>query len=111
MKKGRLGTLLTVLCKPEHEDELERLLFRETTTLGIRRREEDRVILEREFVTVDTQYGKVRMKIASAAGDIMNTMPEYEDCRRAAREHGIALRAVMEAAMAAYSEIGAKVKA
>jgi len=112
MKKGRLGTLLTVLCKPEHEDELEKLLFRETTTLGIRRREEERVILEREFVTVDTQYGKVRMKIASATGEILNAMPEYEDCRRAAREHGVALRAVMEAAMAAYSEIGsAKVKA
>jgi uncharacterized protein (TIGR00299 family) protein len=111
MKKGRLGTLLTVLCKPEHEDELENLLFRETTTLGIRRREEERVILEREFVTVDTQYGKVRMKIASATGEILNAMPEYEDCRRAAREHGVALRGVMEAAMAAYSEIGAKVKA
>ena len=112
MKKGRLGTLLTLLCKPEREDELEKLLFRETTTLGIRRREEERVILEREFVTVDTQYGKVRMKIASAAGEILNAMPEYEDCRRAAREHGVALRAVMEAAMAAYSEIGsAKVKA
>jgi len=112
MKKGRLGTLLTVLCKPEHEDELEKLLFRETTTLGIRRREEERVILEREFVTVETPYGKVRMKVASAAGEILNAMPEYEDCRRAAREHAVALRAVMEAALAAYSESGSvKVKA
>ena len=111
MKKGRLGTLLTVLCKPEHEDKLEKLLFRETTTLGIRRREEERVILEREFVTVDTQYGKVRMKIASSAGEIFNAMPEYDDCRRAAREHAVALRAVMEAAMAAYNEMSAKVKA
>jgi uncharacterized protein (TIGR00299 family) protein len=112
MKKGRLGTLLTVLCKPEREDGLEKLLFRETTTLGIRRREEERTILEREFVTVDTQYGKVRMKIASAAGEILNAMPEYEDCRRAAREHDVALRAVMEAAVAAWSESGsAKVKA
>ncbi|MGB6610444.1 MAG: nickel pincer cofactor biosynthesis protein LarC [Acidobacteriaceae bacterium] len=111
MKKGRLGTLLTVLCKPEHEDKLEKLLFRETTTLGIRRREEERVILEREFVPVDTQYGKVRMKIASSAGEIFNAMPEYDDCRRAAREHAVALRAVMEAAMAAYNEMSAKVKA
>lgn len=111
MKKGRLGTLLTVLCKPEHEDKLEKLLFRETTTLGIRRREEERVILEREFVTVDTQYGKVRMKIASSAGEIFNAMPEYDDCRRVAREHAVALRAVMEAAMAAYNEMSAKVKA
>jgi hypothetical protein len=105
MKKGRLGTLLTVLAKPENEEELEKLLFRETTTLGIRRREEERVILEREFVTVDTQYGKVRMKIASAAGEFLNAMPEYEDCRRAAREHAVALRAVMEAATAAYAEL------
>jgi uncharacterized protein (TIGR00299 family) protein len=105
MKKGRLGTLLTVLCRPENEEELQRLLFRETTTLGIRRRQDERVILEREFVTVDTQYGKVRMKIASAAGEILNTMPEYEDCRRAAREHAVALRAVMEAAVAAYAEL------
>ena len=88
--------------------DLEKLLFRETTTLGIRRREEERVILEREFVTVDTQYGKVRMKIASSAGEILNAMPEYEDCRRAAREHDVALRAVMEAAVAAYSEMSAR---
>jgi len=105
MKKGRLGTLLTLLSKPEHEDELQHLLFRETTTLGIRRREEQRVILDREFVTVDTQYGKVRMKIASGAGEILNAMPEYEDCRRAAREHDVALRSVMEAAVAAYAEM------
>jgi uncharacterized protein (TIGR00299 family) protein len=111
MKKGRLGTLLTVLCRPEREGTLTRLLFQETTTLGIRRREEERAILEREFVTVETAYGKIRVKIASAAGEILNAMPEYEDCRRAAREHGIPLRAAMEAAQAAYSEIQAKAKA
>lgn len=104
MKKGRLGTLLTVLCKPEDEGALEALLFRETTTLGIRRREEERVILDRAFVTVETQFGKIRMKIASAASGVLNAMPEYEDCRRAAREQDVPLRAVMEAAVAAYSE-------
>lgn len=104
MKKGRLGTLLTVLCRPEQESVLTRLLFCETTTLGIRRREEERSILEREFVTVDTQFGKIRVKIASAAGEILNAMPEYEDCRRAAREHDVPLRAAMEAALAAYAE-------
>jgi uncharacterized protein (TIGR00299 family) protein len=111
MKKGRLGTLLTVLCRPESEEELERLLFRETTTLGIRRREQERVVLDRAFVTVDTQYGKIRMKVASAGGEILNAMPEYEDCRRAAREHDVALRTVMEAAIAAYSEINEKERA
>lgn len=109
MKKGRLGTLLTVLAKPGNEEDLETLLFRETTTLGIRRREEARVILDRTFVTVDTQYGKIRIKIASAAGEILNAMPEYEDCRRAAREHAVALRLVMETAAAVYREV-ARVK-
>lgn len=104
MKKGRLGTLLTVLCRPEQEFALTRLLFRETTTLGIRRREEERSILDREFVTVETAYGKIRVKVASAAGETLNVMAEYEDCRRAAREHGIPLRAAMEAALAAYAE-------
>jgi uncharacterized protein (TIGR00299 family) protein len=104
MKKGRLGTHLTVLCRPEAEKTLERLLFCETTTLGIRRREEERVILDREFVTVDTQFGKIRIKIASAAGEILNAMPEYEDCRRSAREHGIPLRVAMEAALAAFAD-------
>jgi hypothetical protein len=111
MKKGRPGTLLTVLAKPEKEEELEKLLFRETTTLGIRRREEERVVLDREFVTVETQYGKVRMKIASAGGEILNAMPEYEDCRCAAREHDVALRAVMEAATAAWSDSSVKEEA
>ena len=105
MKKGRLGTLLTVLAKPQDEKRIEELLFRETTTLGIRRREEERVILDREWITVETQYGRVRVKVASTTGEILNAMPEYEDCRRAAREHDVALRAVMDAALAAYKEM------
>ena len=105
MKKGRLGTLLTVLAKPQDEERLEQLLFRETTTLGIRRREEERVILDREWITVETQYGRVRVKVASMTGEILNAMPEYEDCRRASREHAVALRVVMEAALAAYKEV------
>ena len=103
MKKGRQGTLITVLCRREKEEDLERLLFRETTTLGIRRHEEERVVLDREFITVDTTYGKIRMKVASAGTAILQATPEYEDCRRAAREHDVALRTVMEAARAAYS--------
>jgi pyridinium-3,5-bisthiocarboxylic acid mononucleotide nickel chelatase len=104
MKKGRPGTLLTVLCRPEDEEQLEKLIFRETTTLGIRRREEERVVLDRELVAVETAFGKIRVKIASAAGEILNAMPEYEDCRRAAREHDVPLRTVMEAAQAAWVE-------
>jgi pyridinium-3,5-bisthiocarboxylic acid mononucleotide nickel chelatase len=102
MKKGRLGTLLTVLAKPEDAAALEELLFRETTTLGIRRRNEQRSILERTFVTVETAYGKIRVKVASAASFERNAMPEYEDCRRAAREHAVPLKAVTEAALIAF---------
>ncbi|HEX4067732.1 MAG TPA: nickel pincer cofactor biosynthesis protein LarC [Acidobacteriaceae bacterium] len=113
MKKGRLGTLMTVLCRPNDDEALETLLFRETTTLGIRRREEERVVLERELVTVDTLFGKVRVKIASTLnagpdagpGEILNAMPEYEDCRRAAREHAVPIRTVMEAARLAYVDL------
>jgi pyridinium-3,5-bisthiocarboxylic acid mononucleotide nickel chelatase len=108
MKKGRLGTLLTVLVQPEREIDLERLLFRETTTLGIRRREEERVVLEREFVTVETAFGRIRVKVASAEGEVVNAMPEYEDCRRSAREHSAGLRVVIEAAMGAYGELVSK---
>ena len=104
MKKGRLGTLLTVLTKPEDAATIEELLFRETTTLGIRRRTEERVILDRSFVTVETAYGRIRVKVASSGGERRNAMPEYEDCRRAAREHGVPLKLVMEAALVAFAE-------
>jgi uncharacterized protein (DUF111 family) len=105
MKKGRLGTLLTVLCRTEHADAMAELLFKETTTLGMRRREEQRLVLDREIRVVETVYGQVRVKVASAAGVRYNAMPEYEDCRRAAREHGVALRQVMEAALRAVGEV------
>jgi uncharacterized protein (TIGR00299 family) protein len=97
MKKGRLGTLLTVLGRPEDAAALEALLFRETTTLGIRRRTEQRSILDRTFTTVETPYGRIRIKVAAT-----NAMPEYEDCRRAAREHAVPLKAVTEAALIAF---------
>ncbi len=104
MKKGRLGTLLTVLVRPENAEAIEALLFRETTTLGIRRRREERVILDRAFVTVETPYGRIRIKIGSLSGQPQNLMPEFEDCRRAAREHNVPLKRVVEAALASYSE-------
>jgi uncharacterized protein (TIGR00299 family) protein len=108
MKKGRLGALLTVLAKPEDAGAIEALLFRETTTLGIRRRSEERVILDRSFLTVETAFGRIRVKVASRGGEQRNAMPEYEDCRRAAREHGAPLKLVIEAALAAFAEHPAK---
>jgi hypothetical protein len=111
MKKGRLGTLLTVLARPEDAAALEDLLFRETTTLGIRRRSEQRSILDRAFVTVDTTFGKIRIKTASSGEDRRNAMPEYEDCRRAAREHAVPLKTVTEAALLAFHAVKEKTPA
>jgi hypothetical protein len=104
MKKGRMGSLLTVLCRPERREAFENLLLRETTTLGIRVREEGRVILQRSFVEVETAYGSIRIKIGSRDGEDLNWMPEYEDCARAAREHNVPLKHVMQAALAAIAD-------
>lgn len=104
MKKGRMGSLLTVLCQSERREALEELLLRETTTLGIRVREEERVILQRRFVKVETAYGNIRVKIGSRRGQDINLMPEYEDCLRAAREHGVPLKLVMQAAITSASD-------
>ena len=102
MKKGRLGTLLTVLCKPGDRDRLQQLIFRETTTLGIRVREENRVILARENTPVQTEFGVIQVKSGSWQGEEWNAAPEFEDCRRAAAAHDVPLKTVMQAAMAAW---------
>ena len=79
-------------------------MLRETTTLGIRVREEDRVILQRRFVEVETAFGSIRVKIGSRNGEDLNMMPEYEDCAQAARQHGVPLKQVMQAALAAAAD-------
>jgi pyridinium-3,5-bisthiocarboxylic acid mononucleotide nickel chelatase len=102
MKKSRPGMLLTVLCKPEDASQLTQLIFTETTTLGVRRREEVRQTLARRWQSVLTPWGDVRIKIASMNGTVTNYAPEYEDCRRIAAEHHVPLKQVMGAAVEAY---------
>ena len=102
MKKGRLGTLLTVLCKPIDAPRFEELLFRETSTLGVRTRTEQRRTLERSHVTVSTMYGDVRIKIANLDGVVTHAQPEYEDCHAAALAHRVPLKQVLDAAMQAW---------
>ncbi len=104
MKKNRPGMVLTVLCRPEDASKLTHLIFTETTTIGVRRREEKRQALARRWVTVATRWGDVRIKIASMSGAVTNYAPEYEDCRRIATEHGLPLKRVMQEAMQAYSK-------
>jgi uncharacterized protein (TIGR00299 family) protein len=108
MKKGRLGSLLTVLCESKDAAVFEELLFRETSTLGIRVREEKRVVLERRFVETQTAFGTIRVKLGLWNGVEMNAMPEYEDCRKAAEEHGVPVKQVMAAAVAAMAEAKAR---
>ena len=102
MKKGRPGTLLTVLCNPSAGPALEQLLLRETTTLGIRIRQDRRSCLDRTHRTVATPYGDIRIKIGSLAGEALNAAPEFEDCRAAAARHRVAVKQVQQAAIAAW---------
>ncbi len=102
MKKNRPGALLTVLCKPRDASELTQLIFTETTTLGVRRREEVRQTLPRRWENVTTEWGEVRIKIASMNGSVTNYAPEYEDCRRIAAQHHVPLKTVMQEASRLY---------
>jgi hypothetical protein len=102
MKKNRLATLITILCDRAHVEPLQQLLFRETSTLGVRVREEHRACLDRKFVNVQTQWGEIKMKIGLLNGVEVNAAPEYEDCRRCAEQHAVPLKLVMQAALAIY---------
>jgi uncharacterized protein (TIGR00299 family) protein len=103
MKKSRPGLLLTVICYPEHLASCEEILFRETTTLGIRRTTEQRTILQREIQQVETPYGNVRVKVAwkgkATEKSITNVQPEYEDCADLARKHNIPWREIQRLAL------------
>jgi uncharacterized protein (TIGR00299 family) protein len=102
MKKGRPGTLLTVLCNPDQRAALERLILSETSTLGLRVRQDRRSCLERSHTPVSTVFGEIQMKIGSLAGEALNVAPEFEDCRKAAEQHNVAVKQVQQAAIAAY---------
>lgn len=102
MKKGRLGTLITILADDAHAPGLERLLLRETSTLGIRIRQERRSCLDRTYTTVTTPYGDIRIKVGSRNGEILNAAPEFEDCRAAASKHNVAIKVVQQAAQSIY---------
>ena len=104
MKKGRTGVQMTVLCRPDLVPALRDLLFRETTTIGLRWRFENKMALAREFVQVDTTWGKVRIKIARfSSGEVANAAPEYEDCRTLAAQYAVPIKQVMQEAMRIYA--------
>lgn len=101
MKKGRPGHLLTVLCQPTDAPGMEAAILRETTTLGVRRYAADRAKLSRDWVTVQTAFGDIRVKVASAGGMRMHAWPEFDDCAAAARRSGAPLLEVQNAALRA----------
>ena len=105
MKKNRPGMLLTVLSKPEDAPKLTQIVFTETSTLGVRRREEQRQTLARKWVNVVTRWGDVRLKIASMNGTVTNYAPEYEDCKKIAAANHVPLKSVMNEAMEAYLKV------
>jgi hypothetical protein len=108
MKKSRPGFLLTVICHPEQLSSCEAVLFRETTTLGIRRSIQQRAILQREIQQVETEYGAVRVKVAWMGKEeerhITNVQPEYEDCAKLARQHNLSWREVHRIALYKWYE-------
>ena len=102
MKKGRPGTLITILCNPSESLGMQRLLLTETSTLGVRVREDRRTCLKRVFETVVTPYGQIRIKLGVLNQEVINTNPEFEDCREAAAAHNVPVKQVQQAAIAAY---------
>ena len=98
MKKNRPGHLLTIICSSEKLSSITKFLLRETTTLGLRWHQEERAKTDREILTQETKYGKIRFKLAKWEGKVVNLSPEYEDCKRLALEKRVPLKEVFEEA-------------
>ncbi len=103
MKKNRPGQMLSVLASEDKKDACARIIFRETTSIGIRvRRIEERLEADRHLAKVDTKYGDITCKVSAYGGHLINVAPEYEDCCRAARDKKVPLKLVQQEAMRAF---------
>jgi uncharacterized protein (TIGR00299 family) protein len=100
MKKGRPAVTVAILAEPSARERIAAVLFAETSTIGLRYHPVARLKLAREINEVDTRWGRVHVKV-SRGGDVVTLSPEYEDCKRLAREHHVALRTILEEAQAA----------
>ncbi|MGO1469611.1 MAG: nickel insertion protein [Tissierella sp.] len=98
MKKNRPAVKLEVLCNKEDEDKLKEVIFKETSTIGIRTFEVDRTVMDREIEKLDTIYGKIRVK-KSTYNDIIKYSPEYEDCKKIAIDKQMAIKKVYNEVM------------
>jgi pyridinium-3,5-bisthiocarboxylic acid mononucleotide nickel chelatase len=102
MKKSRPATMLSVLCQPSAVEQIQGIIFAETSTFGIRYQEMDRKILDRELVEVETSAGQIQIKIGRSGGRILQVAPEFETCLAAARLSGQPLKRVYELAVEAF---------
>ncbi|MDP2967859.1 MAG: LarC family nickel insertion protein, partial [Deltaproteobacteria bacterium] len=98
MKKSRPATLLTTICSAEKLSSVIDFLIRETTTLGLRWREEERSCADREIYPLQTRYGKIRFKLAKWEGRVANFSPEYDDCKRLALSHRVSIKEIFDEA-------------
>jgi uncharacterized protein (DUF111 family) len=105
MKKNRPGTLISIVAPPSARERLGALVFRETTTIGLRYREMARECLSRGSETVSTPFGDIRYKVARRNGEILNASPEFDDCARLASEHGRPIKDVQAAATKAWLDL------
>ncbi len=104
MKKNRPGLLVSILCRPDEREKFLQMIFAETTTIGARSYEVARRALARETITVDTQFGPIDVKVAHTNNGVVNAMPEFEQCRAAARKASVPLREVQDAARSVYQK-------
>ena len=102
MKKGRPGTLVTVLAPDNRRQPILDVLFRDTTTIGVRFETVARETLDRRWIGVETSGGTVRIKVAERAGVLVNAVPEFDDCLRIAETTGRPLKDVQAEALAAW---------
>jgi uncharacterized protein (TIGR00299 family) protein len=105
MKKNRPGIMLSILCTLEQKESLTQLVFSETTTIGIRSYEVERRALDREIVTVETEFGSIDLKVSRLNGNVVTGTPEYEQCRLAAIKADVSLRVVENASRLAFAKI------
>lgn len=102
MKKNRPAVLLSVICRPNDISKMSDILFEETSTIGIRIDERVRICLPREIVTVETEFGPIKMKLAKRGEQVVNANPEYEDCKATAAKYGVSIKRVRDAAVAMF---------
>jgi len=104
MKKNRPAVMLSVLCEEAHVEKIADLIFRETSSFGLRRDQVTRLKLERRFEKVATEFGEVTVKLGLKAGHIVQVAPEFESCRAVSEKTGHPLRTIYEAATRAFAE-------